>query len=244
MIQAKRGDKSPVSSDYLVAYTMGARLDFDPGTNTMYSNFGYIVLGEVIEKVSGVPYEKYVREHVLAPAGVPKVRLHPAGGKYFPNEARRYPPGQAQELPAWQQKYSDAAGGWTASAVDMARFLVALDGSRGKPLLDEKTFRLVLEPPAPPLRPRPDGTFVGLGWDSVIASPRGEYGLYKDGNWLGMRAFLKRRPDGVGWVLLFNASLDPDTTDTKTLGDAVHRVREAIERQDRFPDVDLFNDFN
>jgi hypothetical protein len=59
-----------------------------------------------------------------------------------------------------------------------------------------------------------------------------------------MRAFLKRRPDGVGWVLLFNASLDPDTTDTKTLGDAVHRVREAIEKQDKFPDVDLFDDFN
>lgn len=40
------------------------------GTDEKYSNFGHIVLDEVIEKASGTTYEKYAREHVLQPAGI------------------------------------------------------------------------------------------------------------------------------------------------------------------------------
>src|SRR5262245_30400412 len=164
-VQLKRGDRTPVSAEHLIAYTMAVPLDFDPGTDSKYSNFGYIVLGEVIEKVSGQPYEKYVRDNVLAPMGIRNAALHPPGGLYFRNEAHRYLAGTDNELPAWQQKYSDAAGGWTASAVDMVRFLTALDGSRGKPFLEEKTFKQMIALPPPPLRVRDNGTHVGLGWD-------------------------------------------------------------------------------
>jgi N-acyl-D-amino-acid deacylase len=209
-MQVRRGDRTAIPAEYLIAFTMGVPLDFDPGTDSMYSNFGYIVLGEVVEKASGQPYEKFVRENVLLPAGIPEVRLHPPGGRYFKNEARRYLAGAGgeQELPAWQQKYSDAAGRWTASAVDLMRFVCALDGSRGKPLLDEKTFRLMIAPPPPPLKPRADGAYVGLGWDAVTRTDAGGYGLFKDGSWFGMRAFLNRQPNGVNWVLLFNASMN------------------------------------
>src|SRR4051812_14361564 len=48
----KRRDRTPVTAAQLIAYTMGVPLDFDPGTDSKYSNFGYIVLGEVIAKVS------------------------------------------------------------------------------------------------------------------------------------------------------------------------------------------------
>src|SRR5580692_8406226 len=75
------------------------------------------------------------------------------------NESRRYLAGTENEVPPWKQKYSDAAGGWTMSAIDMVRFLTALDGSRGKPLLKEKTFEAMLAPPPPPLMPRADGTW-------------------------------------------------------------------------------------
>jgi N-acyl-D-amino-acid deacylase len=244
-MQIKRGDRAPVSTEYLIAFTMGVQLDFDPGTDCQYSNFGYIALGEVIEKVSGQSYEKYVRDNVLVPLGLANVKLHTAGGKYFKNEARRYLAGQGEEheLPAWQQKYSDAAGGWTASAIDLAKFLTALDGSRGKPLLAEKTFRLMIEPPPAPLKPRADGTFIGLGWDTVFVNDKKEYTLCKDGSWFGMRSFMKRQPNGVTWVLLFNASMTPDQTDAKTLGDAVYRVRELLEKHEKLPDVDLFPDF-
>lgn len=242
-MQLKRGDRKPVPTEYLISFTMGVQLDFDPGTDTKYSNFGYIVLGEVIEKVSGHTYEKAVQELVLKPLGLTKVRLHRPDGKYFANEARRYMAGEEHEIPAWRQSFSDAAGGWSASAVDMAKFLCAFDGSRGKALLNEKTFALMLEPPAAPLKARDDGSFTGLGWDQVAVNEKKEFGWYKDGSWFGMRAFMKRKPNGVSWVLLFNASMNPDQNDSKILGDAAHQLREAFEKHEKFPEADLFGDF-
>ena len=47
----------------------GMPLDFDPGEKFAYSNFGYIILGRVIERVSGMPYAEYVRTRVLQPVG-------------------------------------------------------------------------------------------------------------------------------------------------------------------------------
>jgi N-acyl-D-amino-acid deacylase len=241
-VQLKRGDRTPVSAEHLIAFTMGVPLDFDPGTDSKYSNFGYIVLGEVIAKASGQPYEKYVRERVLAPMGVRNASLHPLGGRYFRDEAHRYLAGTDTELPAWQQKYSDAAGGWTASAVDLALFLTALDGSRQKSVLDEKTFRQMIELPPPPLKARPNGTHVGLGWDSVVLSGPRQFGYYKDGSWFGMRSFMKRNPNGVNWALLFNASMQPDVLDSQIVGDAIKEVREAVERLEKYPDLDLFKE--
>ena len=55
--------------DYVTLY--GTRgLQFEPGTKWDYSNYGFILLGRVIEKVSGRSYYDYVREHVYAPAGM------------------------------------------------------------------------------------------------------------------------------------------------------------------------------
>jgi N-acyl-D-amino-acid deacylase len=237
----KRKDRTPVSAEGLISRSMSLPLDFEPGTDSKYSNFGYIVLGEVIERVAGMPYGKYVHEQVLAPAGMRRTSLHSLGGRYFENEARRYLAGNDTELPSWQQQYSDAAGGWTASAVDMIRLLTALDGSRGKPLLDEKTFRLMIEP-SPTLRPRADGTHVGLGWDKVVLTDKG-YGYFKDGLWHGMRAFMIRGHNGVNAVLLFNVSMQPDVLDKRIVDDAVQQIRRKLEEIEKYPDFDLFGEF-
>lgn len=47
-----------------------ARLDREPGELGVYSNVDYLVLGAVVEKVSGLPYEEYVAEHILGPLGM------------------------------------------------------------------------------------------------------------------------------------------------------------------------------
>ncbi|MDP4169972.1 MAG: serine hydrolase [Bacillota bacterium] len=46
------------------------KLDFEPGTKFHYSNSNYFILGYIIEKLSGMPYHEYVREHILKPAGM------------------------------------------------------------------------------------------------------------------------------------------------------------------------------
>jgi hypothetical protein len=54
---------------------------------------------------------------------------------------------------------------------------------------------------------------------------------------------MKRLPNGVNWVLLFNARMNPDTEDTKLTADAVREVRQTLERLEKYPDIDLFNEF-
>jgi len=56
-------------ADYVTLY--GTRgLEFEPGSKWAYSNYGFLLLGLVIEKVSGQSYYDYVREHVYKPAGM------------------------------------------------------------------------------------------------------------------------------------------------------------------------------
>src|SRR5215218_7494387 len=65
---------APASSETLVRYMKGMPLDFDPGAKFAYSNFGYIVLGRVIERLSGTRYEAFVRARVLEPVGATRTQ--------------------------------------------------------------------------------------------------------------------------------------------------------------------------
>ncbi|HZI63661.1 MAG TPA: serine hydrolase domain-containing protein [Thermoanaerobaculia bacterium] len=56
-------------ADYLQLFT-GQPLDFEPGTQRRYSSAGYVVLGLLIERLSGQTYYDYVRRHIFAPAGM------------------------------------------------------------------------------------------------------------------------------------------------------------------------------
>lgn len=54
---------------------MGRQLDFTPGTEHAYLNLGYCILGRIVEKVSGQPYESYVRAKVRPPSGIGRMRV-------------------------------------------------------------------------------------------------------------------------------------------------------------------------
>ncbi len=95
-------DEPPVNRTALVETLLPdyAKLTFEPGTQAVYTNLGYMVLGAVIEKVSGQTYEDYVREHILQPLSMehtdfvyteamrpyeavgshPVIRIHATGG--------------------------------------------------------------------------------------------------------------------------------------------------------------------
>ena len=61
---------SPPGRENTVRYVLGQPLQFDPGSETAYSNIGYLVLGLIIEKESGKDYLTYVRENILAPLDI------------------------------------------------------------------------------------------------------------------------------------------------------------------------------
>jgi CubicO group peptidase (beta-lactamase class C family) len=232
----------PLKASQLLSFVISLPLQFDPGTKAEYSNVGYITLGEVLTAVTGQPYGRVVRDSVLEPVGAKGAALDSTDGKYLPNSARRHVAGTLNILPPLELPMSDASGGWYASALDLIRFLTALDGSRGKPILAEKTLRLMTEAPPKPVEPFPDGTHIGLGWDRVQTEDK-RFGYYKNGSNPGARTFCKRRFDGVNWVLLFNASMEFDAQDVDHLTRAVQPAIKKLDDLDKYPDVDLFKEF-
>ena len=57
------------TADYLRLYGTRA-LQFEPGAKHVYSNYGFMLLGAIIERVSGMRYDDYVAANILAPAGM------------------------------------------------------------------------------------------------------------------------------------------------------------------------------
>jgi CubicO group peptidase (beta-lactamase class C family) len=65
-----------LSANDLISWTLDNRpLANPPGTNFAYSNFGYCILGRVIEAVTGQSYENWVRDNILGPSGVTDMRI-------------------------------------------------------------------------------------------------------------------------------------------------------------------------
>ena len=60
----------PVDTRTIVRFALSKRLHFAPGTGRSYSNLGYSILGLVIEKASGLPYEEYCRTAIFEPLGI------------------------------------------------------------------------------------------------------------------------------------------------------------------------------
>jgi N-acyl-D-amino-acid deacylase len=236
------GLRPPLSPRQLLSFVLGLPLNFAPGSNCKYSNIGFVICGEIVARLSGMPYERYVLEKVLLPMGIRRARLHALDGRYLVGEALRHLAGTMIPLPAMRLPMADAAGGWSASVVDMVRFLTNLDGSRGEPVLGEKGRKLMLEAPPRPVAPRANGTYFGLGWDSVLVNDKG-FGFYKEGSYQGMRTFMKRGPTGVCWALHYNAQMEFDPQDTNLAANTVHEVRQHVEGFDKYPDIDLFKEF-
>jgi N-acyl-D-amino-acid deacylase len=234
--------RPPLSPRQFLDFMLTVPLNFKPGTEQKYSNVGYTILGEVVAKVSGQAYDRFIIDKVLKPMGITRAGLHGLDGKYTVGEALRHLAGTLIALPAMLLPMVNAAAGWSASAVDMARFLCNLDGTRGDPVLSDKTRRLMLEQPPAPLKPAKDGTWIGLGWDQVFVKDK-TVGYLKDGSYQGMRSFMKRLPTGVCWVLLYNASMEFDPQDTRLAAHAVQEVHQVVEGIEKHPDVDLFKEY-
>ncbi len=119
-------DKSKIRSlkDYLPFFVNDALL-FEPGTNRRYSNAGYMVLGLVIEKLTGKTYYDYVRENVFKPAGMTSTDSYamdelPSNTAIGYMDAKRVP--NTNEQPA----RGSSAGGGYSNVHDMLRFVTAL----------------------------------------------------------------------------------------------------------------------
>jgi D-alanyl-D-alanine carboxypeptidase len=120
---------------------------FPPGEKFQYSNSGYMVLGAIIEKVSGQDYYSYVQEHVYKPAGMTDTGFYEPG-KEIPNLAIGYskmsPDGkkleEAQDNTNTREVKGGPAGGGYSTVGDLVKFHMALRSSK---LLNEEYTKLV-----------------------------------------------------------------------------------------------------
>ncbi len=232
----------PISDTQFISFMLTQKVDFEPGSQMSYSNIGYILLGEIIEKVGGEPYETFVRKNILKRAGVVRTATNSLDRSYQTNEAHRYLSGASTELPPMGLPFVAAAGGWRLSSVDMVRILTAYDGSRGAPLLKNKTYQQMLAPPPPPIKPKKNGAYNGLGWPLVAIRKEGSTYIH-DGLFHGVRTFAKRSEKGINWALFFNVSMQPDQVDAKIIEYAIEEVRHEVESLEKYPDIDLFGEF-
>jgi CubicO group peptidase (beta-lactamase class C family) len=130
-------------SDYLQLY--GARApEFEPGTKAVYSNYGMLLLGALIEKVSGESYYDYVREHVFRPAGMKDTDSLPED-EDVPNRATGYTwQGDGWSSNANTLPYrGTAAGGGYSTVRDLLRFADALETGN---LLPKPLFLTAITP--------------------------------------------------------------------------------------------------
>ena len=118
------GFKTPISPQDALGYVLGLPLESDPGTTTNYSNFGYSLLGKIVQIVSGKPYEEFVRTNVLFPKVDPN--------SWFVTSAQRKDKRREEaeyyssiSTPTWDAFRWDilaGAGGWVASVEGIAEF--------------------------------------------------------------------------------------------------------------------------
>ena len=208
-IMMQNGWKEVPNQEQLMELQLKRRLKFVPGTAQEYSNFGYLALSMVIEKVSGMDYETFMQENVLRPAGC--VDFHIAGNYYkhkLPNETRYYV--QHDDEPAEEFNNSgrkvtrcyggnnvtglSGAGAWAASTPELALLVASIDGRPEVPdIISKESVYLMTE--------YFDESTYSLGWNDT-----------KDGYWTrtgtfaGTSALIKYFPDGECWIFISNTS--------------------------------------
>jgi N-acyl-D-amino-acid deacylase len=264
IIAETQGAPPPAQPWAIIDYMLGQPLDFDPGREYGYSNFGYCLLGRVIERVSGMDYGEFMQRQILEPCGVKDMRLgrtlyalRAVGEARYYTEPSRLAASvfdgvekkTTERVPepygGFYLEAMDAHGGWVASAVDLARLSAKIGDVSHCPILRADTLAKIYERPAAPLgrdtNGQPTDTFYSGGW---LVRPKGAAGkpnYWHAGSLPGTFTQWVRRGDGVSWVALFNQRSEdkhfPDATIDGAINQAVDSVRE-------WPDVDLFESHN
>ena len=244
---------APASAETIIRYMKGMPLDFNPGGKFAYSNFGYAILGRVIERLSGMPYEEYVRARVLQPVGANRTRqgksrmddaLPEEVKYYFPEAGLNWPmvqsvfPGEGMvpfNYGGYYLEASNASGAWVSSTVDLLRFLTGVDGRANPP--DILSAGLVAEMTSNGVPLCADGScYYAGGWN--VRPVQSGATWWHGGDLPGTKSILVRSYYNISWVALFNAGAPP-----KFNGELDAALWDALAGVTSFPTHDLFSTF-
>ena len=216
---------SSYSQSLLISTVLNTRpLNNPPGSKYDYSNFGYLILGRIIEKVTGQTYRSYVQETILKPFGITTMEI---GGdtesERLPNEVKYYDTNYSPYL--MKIKRMDAHGGWVASAVDLARILVRVNGFANKPdILTSSSISQMITPSKANLN-------YACGWQVNNVN-----NWWHTGSLPGESAEWIRTNGNMGWVILVNQR----SNDSNYFNDLDATFWKGISGITQWPNQDLF----
>jgi N-acyl-D-amino-acid deacylase len=237
-----RDPKGPRKVDTLEEYLshgLPSQLESEPGLRSSYSNLGYLVLRLVVSQAAGEEYEKHTIKQVLTPAGAGNMRLSLNRGELLPGEVQRYLLGSLEPVKPGQP-LPPGGGSWVASSIEVMRFMTALDGGRGTPLISKRSYRQMLLPPGPPYESKQRDRHPGLGWDAVRKQGADAFVYHKNGGIAGIATYMEHLPGGVDWCILINASPGSSTDKAESWRAPVIK---AVAATNKWPSVDLFSNF-
>jgi len=203
------GIKPPVDTKTIVRFALDKNLHFTPGTGRSYSNLGYAILGLVIEKVTGMKYSEYCRKAVLEPLGIYDMQLaRNLITEKAPFEVTYYEPSDAERKPSIYNNDEmvpasyggndiealGAAGDWLATAPDLMKLLLAIDGfDTRKDFLSGESIKFMTDI---------NNGYAPVGWKTTLYDGT----WWRTGTFPGTACMLKRQADGISWVVLLNSS--------------------------------------
>ncbi|XP_068699047.1 uncharacterized protein [Montipora foliosa] len=232
--------EEPVTAKVLIQYMMGKKLQFAPGKRHAYSNLGFTVLGQVIERSTGQSYEEFMLG-ILKSVAIEKMKIgrtrkkdlcsgeveyfhdrHPRLVRSIFSGGGRVPP----QYGRWTIEEADAHGGWIATAADLLKFLHALEhGISGRRMISPEMFKLMLEKPS--FEHENSEEWYGFGLD--IRDSGKTWG--HSGQMEGTSGVLTHHCGGYAWALLFNSwakDLDLDGLVKYALSRAAHSARQQF----------------
>ena len=202
-------------------------LRFAPGTEASYSNSNYLLLGELIEQLSGEKYGTFIQDQILDPLGMPATR-ELGGSAMVSNQAVGYDAprhGKWPKAALWTGTEMYAAAGMVSTAQDMATYMTALLAGR---LLDPATYAMMwTATPTPQYGSNPPSDDVyGLGWDNAFDTSTGPVEVTKSGQVHGYTSQLILYPSTDSGVFVsFNTNYD---TGPNPSGAVAYQIAESI----------------
>lgn len=198
--------------DYWRAFASEA-LEFAPGTQDRYSNYGYILLGSVIEAVSGQPYYDYVDKYIYGPAGMTSTGSAPES-QLVPGRANAYTKVDGQwtrEIGSLPWRGTAAGGGYTTTG-DLSRFVTALTNGT---LISASLLHLATQP---------QNNKAWYGYGFMVSGEGSQRQFGHEGGAVGENAALIVFP-ADSYVVVGLSNFDPST-----MGNMVNFVAQRLPR--------------
>ncbi len=201
-------DNEPIDGGDFTRLALATPLEFAPGTGYGYSNVGYSLLGIIVERVSGMPYERFLHDELLAPAGlvrtgyrIPEWSKEQLAIGYRKDGTRwgtmlDHP--TVNGAPGWHLR---ANGGLLSSTHDMAAWVDAL---RTNKILGPTSTQAMFAPHV--LEGEGADSHYGYGW-ALFTTPRGTRLItHNGGNGVQFAEVLWYADEDVVVVLMSNAN--------------------------------------